>query len=182
MPTDRPDRQPPVRHKWAERDRSWSLSLHRATSQPLVVAVLVAVSWLSDGIAWYATIVALPWLDRSTGTACALRMFSLGLVNLMIYRIIKRHFARPRPFVDCPGIRARARSLDEHSFPSGHVLHAVGFSTLLCAYYPGLGWILWPLTVLVALSRVVLGLHYPSDVVVGALIGWFMATSVLVLF
>ena len=156
--------------------------MHRATAQPSIVFVLVVVSWLADGIAWYGTIIALPWFGGASGIPCALRMFCLGLVNLAIYKIIKRHFARPRPYAACPGIRARARSLDEHSFPSGHMLHAVGFGTLLCAYYPGLAWIVWPFTVLVALSRVVLGLHYPSDVLVGALIGWFMATSVLVLF
>jgi undecaprenyl-diphosphatase len=84
--------------------------------------------------------------------------------------------------VACSDIRQCARSLDEFSFPSGHVLHSVSFSIMLCTYYPGLASILWPFSVLVALSRVSLGLHYASDVIVGAAIGWFTATSVLVLF
>jgi len=79
--------------------------------------------------------------------------------------------ARPRPYVDCPGIRACARSLDEYSFPSGHVMHAVAFSVLLGAAYPEFAPAAWLFTLLVALSRVVLGLHYPSDVAFGAAIG-----------
>lgn len=182
MTPNAPDRLPPALHRWVERDRSLAQAMHRATAHPSVRRFLMAISWLGDGIAWYATMIALPWVAGPTGTACALRMLLLGAVDLVIYRITKRHFARPRPFVDCPGVRACARCLDEHSFPSGHALHAVAFGTLLCAYYPQLAWVVWPFVALIAASRVVLGLHFPSDVVVGAALGWFMATSVLVLF
>lgn len=180
----RPDRHgpPPAWHRWAERDRSWSLFLYRASAHPLLVRLLVAISWLSNGKLWYGVMLALPWVAGPVGTACALRMVLLGAVNLLIYTVMKRHFARPRPFIDCPGMRACARTLDEFSFPSGHVLHAVGFSTLLVAYFPVLGWIVWPFTAMVALSRLVLGLHYPSDVAVGALLGWLMAHTILLLF
>ncbi len=50
-------------------------------------------------------------------------------------------------------------------------MHSVACSVILTAYYPMLALVVWPLTVLIAGSRVVLGLHYPSDVIVGALIG-----------
>ena len=173
---------PPAWHRWAERDRSWSLHMHRASGWPSLVRLLVAVSWLSNGKLWYSIIALLPWLGGAVGTAGALRMALLGVVNLLIYTVTKRHFARPRPYINCPGVSACTRALDEFSFPSGHVLHAVGFSTILVAYFPVLGWIVWPFTMLVALSRVVLGLHYPSDVAVGALLGWLMAHAILMLF
>lgn len=51
--------------------------------------------------------------------------------------------------------------LDEFSFPSGHTLHAVAFSLVAMAHYPVLAWALVPFTASVAVSRVVLGLHYP---------------------
>ena len=47
----------------------------------------------------------------------------------------------------------------------------MAFSLILTAYYPMFALFVWPFTVLVAVSRIVLGLHYPSDVIVGALIG-----------
>ena len=58
--------------------------------------------------------------------------------------------------------------LDLFSFPSGHTLHAVAFSIIACAFYPAFSVVLVPFTVLVAGSRIILGLHYPSDVIAGA--------------
>jgi undecaprenyl-diphosphatase len=65
--------------------------------------------------------------------------------------------------------------LDQHSFPSGHTLHAVAFSTIAVTEFHTLAWLLVPFTFLVALSRVILGLHYPSDVLAGAIIGALVA-------
>ena len=54
-------------------------------------------------------------------------------------------------------------------------MHAVSFSLVALAWFPQLQALLVPLTVLIALSRVVLGLHYPSDVIVASLIGLGLA-------
>ncbi|MEK7737966.1 MAG: phosphatase PAP2 family protein, partial [Pseudomonadota bacterium] len=67
------------------------------------------------------------------------------------------------------------------SFPSGHTLHAVSFTLVASAAYPVLAPSLWLYTALVALSRPVLGLHYPSDVLAGAAIGALLAQLVLAL-
>src|SRR5690606_16957595 len=72
-------------------------------------------------------------------------------------------------------VRAWVAPLDEFSFPSGHTLHAVAFSTVAVAHYPVLAWALVPFTGAVALSRVVLGLHYPSDVLAATAIGGLLA-------
>jgi undecaprenyl-diphosphatase len=73
-------------------------------------------------------------------------------------------------------------ALDRYSFPSGHTLHAVSFTILATASFPQLTWLLAPFATLVAASRVVLGLHYPTDVAAGALIGALLAVlSMLVL-
>jgi undecaprenyl-diphosphatase len=73
------------------------------------------------------------------------------------------------------------RALDRYSFPSGHTLHAVSFTILAVHSFPELAWLLVPFAALIAASRVVLGLHYPSDVAAGALIGAALATLSMVL-
>ena len=165
----------PERELWIARERAVALWMHRASTRDWVVRVLAAVSRVGDGWIWYAILVCLPIAGGPVGTSASVRAVGVGLVNLILYRIIKRWIARPRPYRTCPGICARARSLDEFSFPSGHTLHSVAFSVILTVYYPVSALFVWPLTVLIALSRMVLGLHYPSDVIVGALIGAFTA-------
>ncbi len=54
-------------------------------------------------------------------------------------------------------------------------MHAMAFMVMLLHYYPAVMLIMLPFAVSVAISRVALGLHYPSDVAAGALIGWVLA-------
>lgn len=169
------------RRAWTARERELAIWLYRASSSRAIAWTLRTVSWLGNGVLWYLLIATLPFWGGRTGLANAAYMIALGLVNLVFYKALKQHVARPRPYVVCPEIRARCRSLDEYSLPSGHTMHAVAFSLVLAHYHPALGWPLWAFTVLVALSRVVLGLHYPSDVALGAAIGWLTATFMLVI-
>lgn len=89
----------------------------------------------------------------------------------VLYRVAKATTARPRPHVACPDVRLLAAPLDRYSFPSGHTLHAVATAVVVGELVSGSGVLLWPLAVAIALSRVVLGLHYPSDVAAGAALG-----------
>lgn len=167
---------------WAERDQRWAKRLHGAIQYRLLTSVLVAASWLGDGIFWYALIGALAFFGGTEGRDIATHMALAGLVNLTLYTFLKRWTGRPRPFVQCPDIRACARALDRFSFPSGHVLHALTFTIILTHHFPLAAIGLVPLTLLIALSRVTLGLHYPSDVAAGAAIGAVVGASVLSLY
>jgi undecaprenyl-diphosphatase len=167
------------RERWMERDRRWALAMHRGVERPDLLQLFVAVSRLSDGLIWLAVMLALPAVGGVVGLGHTGQMALVGAVNLAIYACLKYGIGRPRPCDDCPGIRACARALDRVSFPSGHTLHAVAFAVLLSHHYPGLAPPLWAFAALVAVSRVVLGLHYPSDVLVGALIGVVTANVAL---
>jgi undecaprenyl-diphosphatase len=162
-----------------ELDRRWAVALHQRAAQPTLLRWLLWCSRLGDGPMWGALLVVLPLADGTHGAHCAALLAAAGAVNLAIYWTIKRLTRRVRPCQQCPGIRACAPIPDRFSFPSGHSLHASAFALLLSAFYPALAPLLWAYAVLVAVARVVLGLHYPSDVIVGGLVGACTAGVVL---
>ena len=129
------------------------------------------ISRLGDGGFWYGLMIVLAVFGGTRGIVAALQMLGTGLVAWLLYRTLKLHTRRPRPFRAHPDVTARAAVLDEYSFPSGHTLHAVSFTIVAVAWFPFLALPLIVFTVLVAMSRVVLGLHYPTDVLAGVLIG-----------
>lgn len=153
------------------------VAFNRAVRRAGLRRTFQVASRLGDGIVWYALIALLPFAYGRTGMEVALRMALAGLVGLLIYRSLKHRFIRERPFITHSAITRAAAPLDRFSFPSGHTLHAVSFSVIVLANFPLLAWVVVPLALLIALSRVVLGLHYPSDVLVGALIGYGVANA-----
>jgi undecaprenyl-diphosphatase len=157
------------------------LSCNHFARQPSVRRYFRIVSRLGDGIAWYSMLAVLPLVLGPPALAPALHMGITALAGVIVYKILKGVLVRERPFASHPGVEAIARPLDRYSFPSGHTLHAACFLTLLAHFYPPLALLMLPFGVSVAASRVVLGLHYPSDVLAGALIGWGLARASLLL-
>jgi undecaprenyl-diphosphatase len=145
-----------------------------ASLSPLRCLFQVA-SRLGDGVFWYVLILALPFIYGQAAVRPAITMSITGIVGVVLYKWLKRTFVRERPFIAHAGIARAAAPLDRYSFPSGHTLHAVAFTWQAVAHFGELGWVLLPFAGLVAASRVVLGLHYPSDVLAGALIGGLLA-------
>lgn len=155
---------------------SLCLFFNRGCARPSVREFFGIVSRLGDGVVWYALILALPVLYPQIGVVPALQMALTGIVGVLLYKGLKRTLVRERPFIQCAGISLGAVPLDRYSFPSGHTLHAVSFTTMTTSYFPELGIVLVPLALLIAASRIVLGLHYPSDVAAGALLGFGLAS------
>jgi len=139
------------------------------------------VSRLGDGIFWYSLMALLVMSQGVEGLIATLHMAMVGVTGLVLYKLLKHRFSRERPFVTHQAIRLGTDPLDRHSFPSGHTLHAIGFSIIAVFYFPALEWLVIPFASLVALSRIVLGLHYPSDVMMGATIGAAIALGSLYL-
>jgi undecaprenyl-diphosphatase len=137
--------------------------------------VFQIASRLGDGVAWYVLILVLPVLYGAAAVKPAVVMAFTGALGVLIYTLLKRVFVRERPFITHGGIDRAGATLDRYSFPSGHTLHAVSFAWQLSAHFPELAWVVLPLAGLIAASRVVLGLHYPSDVLAGAAIGGALA-------
>jgi undecaprenyl-diphosphatase len=133
------------------------------------------ISRLGDGVFWYALMVVLLLQYQAAALPAVIHMILVGLLGTAIYKFIKGKTLRPRPYNVYPAIVCAGKTLDQFSFPSGHTMHAVGFSIVVLAYYPGLFWLVVPFASLVALSRPILGLHYPSDVLAGAALGALIA-------
>ncbi len=167
------------RQHWSQRDLDWATRMNRVAVRPFALLPMLLASRLGDGGLWYAAMIGLAVFGDSEARLCAARMALVGLLCVTLYKWLKAVIARPRPYVRCLDIRRCGRALDQFSFPSGHVLHAVAFSLILVQTYPMLGWVLWPFVLLVALSRVTLGLHYPSDVAAGAAMGAALAGFIL---
>jgi len=166
-----------------ERLRLWDSALCIRFNGAVRIApvrhVFRVVSRLGDGVFWYSLMLALLATGGGPAVSTVGRMVGTGLACTLIYKWLKSRTSRPRPFAVENAVRAGADPLDPFSFPSGHTLHAVAFSIVAIAYYPVLAWVLVPFTILVAVSRVVLGLHYPSDVLAGAALGALIASGFL---
>lgn len=152
-------------------DLALCLRFNRANHRKPVGRFFGVVSRLGDGIFWYGLMLVLLLWDRQQAVIPVLHMGAVGLSCTLLYKWLKARTLRPRPFEFYRDIVLSVPPLDKYSFPSGHTLHAVAFTIVGLAYYPALAWLLAPFTLLVAVSRLVLGLHYPSDVLAGALIG-----------
>jgi len=157
-------------------ESGWCLRANRLGELQGSRAYFAAISRLGDGVFWYVLMGALIVADGMQGLAASAHLAATGLIALTLYKLLKRWTRRPRPFASDARIRAWVAPLDEFSFPSGHTLHAVAFSLVALAHYPVLAWLLIPFTASVAVSRVVLGLHYPSDVLAATGIGVALAS------
>ena len=156
-------------------ERRLCLAMNRWGARRALTRLFRLISRLGDGMFWYALILMLALFAGHRGVLAALQMTAVGLVAALLYRTLKRWTKRPRPFRAHAEITPYIAPLDEFSFPSGHTLHAVSFSLIALAWFPWLAPLLVPFTVLVAISRIVLGMHYPSDVLAATLIGGALA-------
>jgi len=169
-------RNPPWPERFVRHDAGWCLRSNGLCAHRGALRFFAAISRLGDGLFWYALMLALVAFDGLDGLRVSAHLATTGLATLLLYKLLKRWTKRPRPFARDGRIHAWVAPLDEFSFPSGHTLHAVAFTLVALAYYPALAWLLVPFTASVAASRVVLGLHYPSDVLAATAIGSMLAS------
>ncbi len=102
-----------------------------------------------------------------------LKAFALGLViERSLYFILKNRLRRNRPQQAIPGFSSVIQPSDQFSFPSGHTSAAFLATGLISFAYPYLliPLLIWAINV--AISRVILGVHFPTDTLAGALLGF----------
>ena len=143
--------------------------------------VMVVITWLGVGAAvWFA--LALIAMTQPRHRAAAGRaMLALAVTLGVNDQIVKRVVDRPRPFI---GQIVDARVIQQprpttSSFPSGHSATAVVGAVSLARVWPQARWALAMLGALIAYSRIYVGVHYPTDVLAGLLLGAACAWLVL---
>ncbi len=140
------------------------------------------ISALGDGYLWSVlAVVFFAFTDVSQRWLFA--GISAFIVELICYKIIKQTTTRQRPFRRNPSIQNLVIPQDEFSFPSGHTAAATVAAFLFGIAVPALMPIFFSLAVLIGLSRMYLGVHYPSDILMGFALGSFsFSLSYIVIF
>lgn len=100
------------------------------------------------------------------------------IVSHIFVQILKKTVTRVRPKDALSDINTFNVSLDRYSFPSGHTTAIFSIAVTVSFYLPWLAFIVIPLALLVGVSRIYLGVHYPSDVIAGIILA--IATSALI--
>jgi undecaprenyl-diphosphatase len=135
----------------------------------------IAVFFAHSGDSWFwAAALIIAWFFSASNWKEWETVEFMGLAGLAaVVLAIKFMVKRKRPEGDWGGIY---RNTDPHSFPSGHAARAFLIAVVATALAPGwLALLLWVWAPLVALARVAMGVHYLSDVIVGAVLGLIVA-------
>jgi undecaprenyl-diphosphatase len=134
----------------------------------LLDLLMKSATRLGDGHVWGLIGLALLFTEEEI----LFKQLALAFaVELTVFKSAKRLFSRPRPFVCLPQVTMLVIPPDEFSFPSGHTAAAFVVATVVGLGVTGMLVPLTAVAMLIGLSRVYLGVHYPSDVAAGAVLG-----------
>lgn len=147
--------------------------------QPWLDDVMILASALgAAGFIWWVFALIAAVFPARRAAAWRL-LLALGFTFLINDYVFKPLIDRPRPFAVVDGLQVIDAKPPTSSFPSGHAAMAVAGAVAGARMMPVAAWVLWPLALLVAISRVYVGVHWPTDVVAGAVLGFLCAWFVL---
>src|ERR1035437_1016470 len=137
------------------------------------------------GTPWViAVVIAVPWILFFANTRLKICPLLMGLVvalgDPLVIGAIRNLVARPRPCLVLPDVNALLGCTTSGSLPSAHAANWFALAMVAFLFYRRSAWFMFPLAASVAFSRVYCGVHYPSDVCIGAILGAGYAIALVI--
>jgi undecaprenyl-diphosphatase len=153
------------------RDHEVMLRLHHWRAPRWLRVWMVSATRLGDGWIWYSVGILLLLFGGEARFIAIAASVSAEAAAVVLFRVVKNASKRKRPCQLEAHCWSKVLPPDQFSFPSGHSISAFAIAVPLCIFYPQLQAGLLALSLSIAVSRVILGMHFVSDVVVGSLLG-----------
>src|SRR4030081_1590689 len=153
------------------RDHRLMRRMNRWTPPRWIRFWMLAATRMGDGWIWYALGIILLIHGGPQAAASVCASGGAALVGVLIFKILKKISHRKRPCQYEPHCWSKVLPPDQFSFPSGHTMTAFSIALVLSYFYPALEGALFFLAISIAFSRIVLGMHFLSDVLAGVVLG-----------
>ncbi len=164
-------------------DEAWFHAINSGLASPafdwLMINVTHKENWIAPLIIFLA---ALLYVDYKRGVlAIVVGALAIGIGDPATFYLIKPYFGRMRPCVTLEDARALVSCAHSFSFPSNHAVNSFAIAASIGNIFRPTLFILIPVAMIVALSRVAVGVHYPSDVMFGAVLGLMLGFGLSVI-
>lgn len=143
---------------------------------------MLTATRMGDGWLWYSLGALLLAFGGYRGYVAFGAAGSAAILGVFVFKALKKLSHRPRPCQFQPHCWAKVLPPDQFSFPSGHTMTAFSIALVVSYFYPGLEGPLYFLAISIGVSRIVLGMHFLSDVLAGMVIGSALGIASIVTF
>ena len=138
--------------------------------------LVMLLSKTGDGYLYVVAGIALSVFEPAHGELFLFTALMAYGFELPLYVVLKKLFKRPRPCDLLHNFSAYVVPSDKFSLPSGHTAAAWLMASIVSHFYPPFSLLVYSWASLIGLSRILLGVHYPSDVIAGASLGVVVAS------